>query len=75
VAREMARRVPAADHVSVLGPAPAPIALLRGRTRLRFLVKAGRNVNVQAYINAWLADFKVPNAARVSIDIDPYSFL
>ncbi|MEP2282677.1 MAG: primosomal protein N', partial [Nitratireductor sp.] len=75
VAREMARRVPAADHVSVLGPAPAPIALLRGRTRLRFLVKAGRNVNVQAYMNAWLADFKVPNAARVSIDIDPYSFL
>ncbi|NIJ41329.1 primosomal protein N' (replication factor Y) [Parvibaculum indicum] len=75
VAREMARRVPAADHVSVLGPAPAPIALLRGRTRLRFLVKAGRGVNVQAFMNAWLADFKVPNAARISVDIDPYSFL
>ena len=74
-AREMARRVPGADHVSVLGPAPAPIALLRGRTRLRFLVKAGRSVNVQAFMHAWLSDIKVPNAVRVSVDIDPYSFL
>ncbi|MEQ8266933.1 MAG: primosomal protein N' [Parvibaculum sp.] len=74
-AREMSRRVPRADTVSVLGPAPAPMALLRGRTRLRFLVKAGRNVNVQAYMQAWLADMKLPNAVRVSIDIDPYSFM
>ncbi|MDO9126038.1 MAG: primosomal protein N' [Parvibaculum sp.] len=75
VAREMSRRAPRADNVAVLGPAPAPMALLRGRTRLRFLVKAGRNVNVQAYMQAWLADMKIPNAVRVSVDIDPYSFL
>lgn len=74
-AREMARRVPAAENVTVLGPAPAPLALLRGRTRLRFLVKAGRNVNVQAFTQAWLSDMKLPNAVRVSVDIDPYSFL
>lgn len=74
-AREMARRVPAADNVTVLGPAPAPLALLRGRTRLRFLVKAERNVNVQAFTQAWLAEMKLPNAVRVSVDIDPYSFL
>ncbi|ABS63080.1 primosomal protein N' [Parvibaculum lavamentivorans DS-1] len=75
VAREMSRRAPQADNVSVLGPAPAPMALLRGRTRLRFLVKAGRNVNVQSYMQAWLADMKIPNAVRVSVDIDPYSFM
>lgn len=75
VAREMARRAPQAEGVSVLGPAPAPLALLRGRTRLRFLVKATRNVNIQAFIHAWLDDFKVPNAVRISVDIDPYSFM
>ncbi|MBX3493960.1 MAG: primosomal protein N' [Parvibaculum sp.] len=74
-AREMARRVPKTGEVSVLGPAPAPMALLRGRTRLRFLVKAGRNVNVQAFMQAWLGEMKLPNAVRVSVDIDPYSFM
>ncbi len=47
----------------------------RGRTRLRFHVKAGRSVSVQAFIRAWLADMKIPNAVRVSVDIDPYSFM
>jgi primosomal protein N' (replication factor Y) len=59
----------------VLGPAPAPLALLRGRTRLRFLVKAGRNVNIQSFVRAWLEDMKIPNAVRVSVDVDPYSFM
>lgn len=74
-ARDMARAVPRADDVAVLGPAPAPMALLRGRTRLRFLVKASRGVNVQAYMQAWLSALKVPGAVRVSVDVDPYSFL
>ena len=74
-ARELSRRVPRSGEVSVLGPAPAPLALLRGRTRLRFLVKAARGVNVQAYMKAWLGEIKLPNAVRVSVDIDPYSFL
>ena len=33
---------PLAEGITVLGPAPAPIALVRGRHRWRFLVKAGR---------------------------------
>jgi primosomal protein N' (replication factor Y) len=74
-ARELARTAPSAENVAVLGPAPAPLALLRGRTRLRFLVKTGRNVNIQAYMQAWLGPLKVPGAVRVSVDIDPYSFL
>lgn len=74
-ARKLARAAPPADQVSVLGPAPAPLALLRGRTRVRFLVKAARTVNVQAFMTAWLGRVKVPNAVRVSVDIDPYSFM
>jgi primosomal protein N' (replication factor Y) len=74
-ARSMARAAPRAEDVAVLGPAPAPMALLRGRTRLRFLVKAGRHINIQAFMEAWLAPLKVPGAVRVSVDIDPYSFL
>lgn len=74
-AREMARSAPRADDVAVLGPAPAPLAMLRGRTRLRFLVKTGRHINIQAYMEAWLSPLKVPAPVRVSVDIDPYSFL
>ena len=74
-ARELARAAPIAQDVAVLGPAPAPLALLRGRTRLRLLVKAGRNVNIQAYMQAWLEPLKVPGRVRVSVDIDPYNFL
>ena len=50
-------------------------SLLRGRTRLRFLVKAGRNVNIQAFLHAWLDGLKVPNQVRVAVDVDPYSFM
>jgi len=75
VARQLARAVPAADGVRVLGPAPAPIALLRGRHRVRFLIKAGRDFQVQKYVRAWLAQVKLPNAVRLAVDVDPQSFL
>ena len=74
-ARELARRIPPADSVVVLGPAPAPIAVIRGRHRFRFLVKARRDVDIQAYCRAWLADARPRGSVRMSIDIDPYSFL
>lgn len=73
--RALARAVPPADGVRVLGPAPAPIALLRGRHRVRFLVKAGRDFQVQKYVRAWLAGVKLPNAVRLAVDVDPQSFL
>ena len=74
-ARLLARAVPPADGVRVLGPAPAPIALLRGRHRVRFLIKASRDFQVQKYVRAWLADVKLPNAVRLAVDVDPQSFL
>lgn len=65
----------AAEGVVVWGPAPAPIYRLRGEARIRFLVKTRRDVNVQAFIGAWLSRAKLPGAVRRSVDIDPYSFV
>ncbi len=61
--------------VEVLGPAPAPLAVLRGRHRRRFLLKTRREVHIQAVLREWLAKVKVPGSVRVQVDIDPYSFL
>ena len=75
VARQLGRAAPRAPGVAVLGPAPAPLSLLRGRHRRRLLLKAPRDVAVQPLLRAWLAGVKLPGAARVAVDVDPYSFL
>lgn len=69
------KAAPNGDGVTVYGPAPAPISILRGRHRLRFLVTSPRDVDLSAYMAVWLSALKLPNAARVAVDIDPYSFL
>jgi primosomal protein N' (replication factor Y) len=74
-ALELARRIPTADRVEVYGPADAPLALVRGRRRKRFLVRADRDVDIQAYLRAWLSELKVPGSVRLNVDVDPYSFL
>lgn len=66
--------LPAADGVTVWGPAPAAIYRVRGEARLRFLIKARRDVNIQAFITAWLAGVKAHASVRRTIDIDPYAF-
>ncbi len=58
----------------VFGPAPAPIARIRGRHRVRLLVKAAKGAPIQAALAAWVAQIRVPNSVRLSIDIDPQSF-
>lgn len=65
----------AADGIAVFGPAPAPIYRLRGEARMRFLVKTRRDVNMQAFLAAWLQRTKLPGGVRRSIDIDPYGFV
>lgn len=65
----------AADGVTVWGPAPAAVYRVRGEARLRFLVKARRDVNVQAFLAAWLQRVKLPASVRRTIDIDPYAFV
>jgi primosomal protein N' (replication factor Y) len=37
-------------------------------------LQAGRNVDVQAYLRTWLSAVKLPNAVRLTVDIDPVSF-
>ena len=59
----------------VYGPAPAPIARVRGRHRVRLLVKADKGVPLQAALAQWVAQFRIPNTLRLAIDIDPQSFL
>jgi len=59
----------------VLGPAPAPLALLRGRHRRRLLLKTRRDVAVQPILRDWLARVPVPNSVRVQVDVDPVGFL
>ncbi|HEY1447950.1 MAG TPA: primosomal protein N', partial [Caulobacteraceae bacterium] len=71
----MARVAPNADGVEVFGPADAPIGLVRGRRRKRFLVRAERTVDLAAYMEAWRARVRPPGAIRLAVDIDPYSFL
>jgi primosomal protein N' (replication factor Y) len=61
--------------VRVLGPAPAPLSLLRGRHRFRLLLMAERGVKVQLVLGAWLARHTPPARVRVQVDVDPYSFL
>jgi len=67
---------PAAEAIFLLGPAPAPIMVIRGRHRYRLLIKAPRGADLQAFIRAMLAAAPKPRGdLRVSVDIDPQSFL
>jgi primosomal protein N' (replication factor Y) len=59
----------------VFGPAPAPIARVRGRHRVRLLVKADKTAPLQAALAEWVAQVKLPANLRLAIDIDPQSFL
>jgi primosomal protein N' (replication factor Y) len=75
VARDLGWAAPRGDGIVVLGPAPAPMALLRGRHRRRLLLKVRRDVAVQPILRAWLGAVKVPRGGRVDVDVDPISFL
>src|SRR5262245_2339062 len=73
-ASQLSRAAPHGDGFTILGPAPAPLAILRGRHRRRFLLKCRREVAPQGLIRDWLDRLKLPNAVRLQVDIDPYSF-
>jgi primosomal protein N' (replication factor Y) len=75
-ARALARAAPLDEAVRILGPAEAPLALIRGRHRLRLLVKAPRAYDLSAYVREWLAEGPKPKGSlKLDIDIDPQSFL
>ncbi|MGX7894857.1 primosomal protein N' [Tsuneonella sp. HG222] len=78
-AKEAANRIgatrPELDDVMIVGPAPAPMALLRGRYRYRLLLNARRSAEVQDVIRQWLGALTFAPGVRVAVDIDPYSFV
>ena len=69
------RNAPVVENMAVFGPAPAPLAMLRGRHRMRLLVHAARSLDVQEVIRDWLGKLDWPRGVRVAVDVDPYSFL
>lgn len=66
---------PNTELIETLGPAPAPMNLLRGRYRYRLLLKTARNVNIQNVLKKWLSMVKIKSNVRVDVDINPYSFM
>ena len=73
-ARELGCMAPTGKNIRVLGPAPAPLAMLRGRHRRRLLLQTARDVNVQGLIATWLGGVSLARNVRVQVDVDPYSF-
>ena len=75
-ARALARAAPLDEAVRILGPAEAPLALIRGRHRLRLLIKAPRGYDLSAYLRDWLSAGPKPKGSiKLDIDVDPQSFL
>jgi primosomal protein N' (replication factor Y) len=75
LSRAIGNAAPRGDGLVVLGPAPAPLAILRGRHRRRLLLKTRRDIAVQPILRAWLSQVPVTRGARVDVDVDPVSFL
>ncbi len=76
IARDVAHRAPHAERIAVLGPAEAPIAVIRGRHRWRLLLKAPREMDLQGYLRVWLSRLPpLKGDVRLHVDVDPYSFL
>ena len=73
--QELLKLAPFFKNVKIFGPAPAPIYFLRGRFRRRFLIKSDKNVNIQDVILNWTRKINTPNHIKLTIDIDPFSFM
>lgn len=73
--KTMGEKAPIVEGLDLWGPAPAPLSVIRGMHRRRFLIRANRGVDVSAFLAAWAGRVKLHSAVRVQIDVDPYSFL
>jgi primosomal protein N' (replication factor Y) len=74
-ARSFVLKAPLHDQFEILGPARAPLAVIRGRHRWRILIKGPKELSVQKLLKFWLKGFDCPASIKLSIDVDPYSFL
>ena len=75
IAIYLGQAAPNTDMISTLGPAPAPIFMLRGKYRFRLLLKTARSINIQEVLRVWLKRIQIPRGVGVEVDIDPYSFM
>ncbi len=71
----LAKNLPRHEGVNLLGPAPAPIYMLRGKFRYRLLLKTLKTINIQDVIKNWLSRLNFPTNVHIEVDIDPYSFM
>jgi primosomal protein N' (replication factor Y) len=75
-ARKVAAAAPLTEDVRVLGPAEAPVAVVRGRHRFRLMVKSARNFDLPGYLRGWLEHApKRKGDIKLDVDVDPQSFL
>jgi len=75
-ARKLAAMAPRDEQIQVLGPAEAPLAVIKGRYRFRLLVKAARGGDLSGYLREWLAiGPKTKGNLKLEVDVDPQSFL
>ena len=74
-ASELLRVAPLFKNVKIFGPAPAPLYFLRGKYRRRFLIKSDKTVNIQDVLLNWTNKIKTPHNVKLTIDIDPFSFM
>jgi primosomal protein N' (replication factor Y) len=74
--RRLVAVAPRSDAVRILGPAEAPLAVVRGRHRFRLLVKSPRGFDLSAYLRAWLSAAPTRKGSlKLEVDVDPQSFL
>ncbi|MGE5156715.1 MAG: primosomal protein N' [Gemmatimonas sp.] len=75
-ARKLAATSPRDERVQLLGPAEAPLAVIKGRYRFRLLLKSARNFDLSDYLRHWLAAApKATGNLKLEVDVDPQSFL
>ena len=72
--KKLAIHKPQFEEVDIFGPAPAPIYQIKGRFRIRFLINAHKQVNMQKIIHDWNGSIRLPANISRQIDIDPYNF-
>jgi primosomal protein N' (replication factor Y) len=74
-ARNLASQGALYDNITVMGPAPAPLARVRGQYRYRLLMHAPKELRVQALMQDWVLRTTKVKGVRIKVDIDPYSFM
>ena len=75
-ARKLASIAPIDERIQVLGPAEAPLAVIKGRYRFRLLLKSARGFDLSDYVRQWLGSAPRPKGnLKLEVDVDPQSFL